>query len=123
MDLVDANIVLRYILWDNDELAEKAEAIIEHRDIEIPFEVIAEIVYVLEGVYSVNRSEIFDGIINLIDYPNISTKDPDVLNEAFRIFSSSNLDFVDSILIGYNKVRGISVHSFDKKLNKLINNV
>ena len=44
------NVEDRYILKDNEELALNAKAILENKDVEIPFEVIAEIVYVLEKV-------------------------------------------------------------------------
>jgi len=39
MLIVDANIVLRYLLLDNVELAEKASEIIENNNIFLPFEV------------------------------------------------------------------------------------
>ena len=118
MELVDANIILRYILWDNKELAEKSKEIIENKQIEIPFEVIAEVVYVLEGVYKVKRTEIRDSIIGLFKYPNILIRDLEVLKKAFQIFSKSKFDFVDSILLGYNKVKDAKVYTFDKKLEK-----
>ena len=38
MQLVDANVILRYILWDHESLAEQAQAIIEREEVEIPFE-------------------------------------------------------------------------------------
>lgn len=50
MAIVDANVVLRYLLWDNEELAALSQGIIEKELIEISIEVVAEIVYVLEGV-------------------------------------------------------------------------
>lgn len=50
MLIVDANIILRYLLFDNIELAEKASEIIENNKVFIPFEVAAEIVYVLDKV-------------------------------------------------------------------------
>jgi len=120
MQLVDANVVLRYILWDNDELAHKAEQILENEKIEIPFEVIAEVVYVLISVYKVERAEIKTSLLNLINYSNIFTKDDQVLKTAFNIFCDKKLDFIDSILIGYNQEKASKVFSFDKKLNKLL---
>lgn len=122
MQLVDANIVLRYILWDHENLAEQAKAILEHENIELPFEVIAEVVYVLEGMYEAEREEIQEGVLGLLKYPNIRTSDEDVLKQAFQIFSEKRLDFVDALLVGYNKVRKVKVFSFDKKVNTLLVN-
>ena len=51
MKIVDANIVLRYLLNDSDDLSGQAAEILENNMIFLPNEVIAEIVYVLEKVY------------------------------------------------------------------------
>ena len=66
MLIVDANIVLRYLLLDNVELAEKASEIIENNNIFLPFEVVAEVVYVLEKVYQIERAEICRSIKELL---------------------------------------------------------
>ena len=50
MQIVDANVVLRYLLKDNDDLYEKAKNILEQQDVFVPYEVMAEIIYVLEKV-------------------------------------------------------------------------
>jgi predicted nucleic-acid-binding protein len=120
MPLVDANIILRYILWDHKDLAEKAKEIIEHETIELLFEVIAEVVYVLEGVYGAERGEIQEGVLGLLKYPNISTSDREALQQAFQIFSAQKLDFVDALLVAHHKVNKAKVFSFDKKVNKLL---
>jgi predicted nucleic-acid-binding protein len=120
MIIVDANIVLRYLLLDNVELAEKASQIIENNNVFIPFEVAAEIVYVLEKVYEVERTEISRSIKELLASDNIHTYDSDVLNKALDIFSSRKIDFVDTLLCGYSLVRGDEVKTFDKKVNKYI---
>jgi len=120
MLIVDANIVLRYLLFDNVELAEKASEIIENNKVFIPFEVAAEIVYVLEKVYKVERPEISRSIKELLGSDNIQTYDSDVLNKALDIFSSKKIDFVDTLLCGYSLVRGEEVKTFDKKINKYI---
>ena len=120
MQLVDANIILRYILWDHEEFAEKAKAILEQEEIKLPFEVIAEVVYVLEGVYEAERSEIQEGVLGLLKYPNIRTSDEDVLKQALQIFSAQKLDFVDALLVAYHTVKKARVFSLDKKVNKLL---
>jgi predicted nucleic-acid-binding protein len=47
MQIVDANIVLRYLLEDSVELAAKAAHIIDNNEITLPIEVLSEVVYVL----------------------------------------------------------------------------
>lgn len=120
MLIVDANIVIRYLLLDNVELAEKASEIIENNNIFLPFEVVAEVVYVLEKVYQIERAEICRSIKELLEDDNIHTYDSDILNKALEIFSSKKIDFVDTLLCGYSLVRGDQVKTFDNKINKYI---
>ena len=120
MKIVDANVVLRYLLQDNEKLSNKAKDVIENNEIFIPTEVIAEIVYVLEKVYAVNRKEINKILSELLSFYNINTNNMDVIKNALNIYSNKNLDFVDTLLISYNNVDKHEIFSFDKKLNKLL---
>jgi len=119
MEIVDANIVLRYLLNDNEILSKKSKRILENNNVHLPFEVCAEIVYVLEKVYNVSRENILNALSILLEYPNIATSEKAVLIEALKIYHADNVDFVDSILIAYNHKLGAIIHSFDKKVNKL----
>ncbi len=121
MKIVDANIILRYLLNDHDELSVKAAKIIENNEVLLLNEVVAEIVYVLEKVYNVKNDEIRDTLLDLFNYENISVDEFEVLAEALHLFGRKRLDFVDAILIAYSKVKGHQIYSFDKKLNKLLN--
>lgn len=120
MLIVDANIILRYLLFDNLETAKKAAEIIENNKIFLPFEVIAEVVYVLEKVYKIERAEISRSLKELFNGENIHTYDSNVLNKALNIFSSRKIDFVDTLLCGYSLVRDDEVITFDKKINSYI---
>jgi predicted nucleic-acid-binding protein len=119
MEIIDANIALRYLLNDHAVFSEKSAEIIENNNIHLPFEVCAEIVYVLEKIYNIPRKNIQDALTTLADYPNINTPDETILKAAFKIYVDSNIDFVDSILVAYNQISGAIIHSFDKKVNKL----
>ncbi|WP_217362262.1 PIN domain-containing protein [Cohnella herbarum] len=70
MNIVDANLILRYLLQDVDQFLEQAREKIEDHYIFIPNEVIAEAVYVLEKIYKVERVHIFDSLRNLLSYGN-----------------------------------------------------
>jgi len=55
MKIVDANIILRYLLEDHAEYFEKAISIVGKNRILLINEVVAEVVYVLEKVYQIDR--------------------------------------------------------------------
>ena len=90
MKMVDANYVLRYLLQDVPEQFETAKQNIEKSRIFLPFEVMAEVIYVF-----------------------ISIMDNDVAQAAIEHFRSKNLDFVDALLIGYAGVHQHEVLTFD----------
>ncbi|MGG6431541.1 PIN domain-containing protein [Anoxybacillus sp. D401a] len=120
MEIVDTNIVLRYLLNDHDDLSAKAAMIIENNKVLLPNEIVVEVVYVLEKVYKVKNDEICDTLLELFRYDNIDVDDMEILEEALILFKERRLDFVDTLLYAYNKVKGYEVYTFDKKLNQLL---
>ena len=115
--LVDANVILRYLLNDIPEQSEKAAEVIESGAFTLP-EIIAEVVYVLLGVYKIPRSEIYDALKSLLEEVSIGSRA--VVLKALEIFAEKNVDFVDCIIIARSKILGDTVVSFDKKLNALL---
>lgn len=117
--LIDANVILRYLLRDNEAMYEEAAKCIEEGNAFTIPEVIAEVVYVLKKVYQVSKVEIRDSLIVLID--TVGVDNYSVIIKALEIYASKSLDFVDCILIARNWVLNEEVFSFDKKLNHQIN--
>ena len=115
--LIDANVILRYLLRDHQQMSEDARRIIENGAFTLP-EVIAEVVYILKGVYKIERHEIAGVLIEFLD--DVIVENQNVVKEALFLFSETSLDFVDCILIARHRVLGDEVASFDKKLNKML---
>lgn len=120
MKIVDANIVLRYLLNDSDDLSGKAAEILENNMVFLPNEVIAEIVYVLEKLYKVERRKISSALLELFEYGNLEVSDFGMVNEALKVYAERKLDFVDTLLYAYHKLGKHEVYTFDKKLNNLL---
>lgn len=120
MKIVDANIILRYLLDDHEKLSDKATEIIENNEIVVTFEVICEVVYVLQKVYNVSRVDIKNEIISLFNEQKIVANDLHVLITALELFAFETIDFVDTILIARHRINKNIIFSFDKKLNKLL---
>ena len=123
MKIIDANIVLRYLLNDVKELADKATLIIENDDVLIPVEIIAEIVYVLEKVYKADRNDILSSLDGLRNYENISIDEQEVVSSALKYYASIKLDFVDCLLLSYHSVKKFQIETFDDKLRKQLERI
>lgn len=83
----------------------------------VTLEVMAEVCYVLEGLYQVSRKDIVDNFRRLNF--DVVILNADVFLRALEIFDEPpKLDFVDCLLYGYEMERGVDVITFDKKLKK-----
>ena len=120
MITVDTNIILRYLLNDNEKLNKEAVQIIDNNDIFIPTEVIVEVSYVLNKVYKVEKSEILDVVLQLLNMDGINFRNNETIELAFKTYAKKNLDIVDCILFAYYKNEHLDVKTFDKKLSKII---
>ncbi len=118
MVLFDANMILRYLLDDNAEMADKAEQYLENGDVSVTVEVIAEAVYVLRGVYAMERDRIAETIKGFLSL--VHCREADVLHLALDVYAERSLDFVDCVLYAYHAVRGFEIATFDKKLLRLM---
>ncbi len=118
MVIFDTNMILRYLLDDDPKAAARAEQYLQSGNVSVTVEVIAEAVYVLNGVYGLDRPQIAEtlkGFLNLVHCDEM-----DVLISGLDAFSTHNLDFVDCVLYAYHAVRGIEIATLDKKLQKLM---
>ena len=118
MVMLDANMILRYLLNDNQEMADKAEQYLNAGNVSVTIEVIAEVVYVLKGVYSMERDIIAHAVEGFLEL--VSCNEMNVLNLALDTYAERSLDFVDCVLYGYHAVHGSEIATFDKKLLKMI---
>lgn len=118
MVMLDTNIILRYLLNDDEQMASEAETAIKNMHVQVNIEIFAEVVYVLKGVYHIDRAEIRQCLLGLLS--EVTTPEPEVLKFGIETYAEQNLDFPDCILYAYHKVKGYEIKTFDKKLNKLL---
>ena len=116
MQLIDANVILRYLLNDSPEMSQEARTIISSGNAYAKPEIISEVVYVLQKVYHIDKSTIRIFIHSLLD--DISCTESECILYAMDVYASLSLDFVDCLLISYHQINHENIFSFDKKLNK-----
>ncbi len=120
--MLDANAVLRFLLQDLEEQFQEVRTVIKRDRCYVTLEVMAEVCYVLEGLYQVSREDIADNFRKL-NY-DVTILNVDVFLRALEIFDKPpKLDFVDCLLYGYKMERGIDIVTFDKQLMKQLGNI
>lgn len=118
MVYADANIIVRYIINDDESMAAKADEAINSGVVCVLPEVFAEVTYVLTKVYQIDRISVADSMLELLDY--VSTSVPIIMENALEYYRETKLDFVDCILAAYRIIGSKEILSFDKKLNNFI---
>jgi len=120
MQKIDANIVLRYIMNDHAESSPKAKEIIEQHTVEVPVEVLCEVVYVLKGHYKIDRHNISTELKRFFELTQCALPHREAILQGLDYFGKNSLDFVDCLLAGYAKIEKDEIFTFDEKLKKLV---
>ncbi len=133
MIAVDTNVLLRYLLRDDLNQANKAKKLIEGIDkVLVVDAVLVETIWVLNGKrYKLTKQQIIDTILVLFSEENIVFEDPHVVWSALRDYTLAQpikvkgkvkrADFADALIINksikYGKINGLDVspfYTFDK---------
>lgn len=117
MPILDANVILRYLLRDITDMAEEARSVVM-AGASTTTEVLAEVVYVLAGVYGADRAIIADALALFLQEVDVPHKP--AVQYAFRLYRESRLDFLDCVLAGYHHMENLDVVTFDKKLKRAL---
>ena len=122
--LIDANVLLRYLLKDDETLFKKAYELLERvKDgkefIIIPESVLAECVYVLLRIYKVDRQIITEKLKLLFLYKGVVNPDKEDLIDSINLFGKTNLSIVDCILCAKSVNNKMSIFTFDDELKSI----
>ena len=94
MIVLDANYILRYLLRDNEAMFLQAKEVIGQKACFLLSEVLAEVVYVLQGVYKVPKQEIVQSLHTLVSLSSISMyESKSIMFEALQLFESRKFRF------------------------------
>ncbi len=123
--LPDTNVIIRYLVSDNQEMSIKAKdffdkvknGIFKAKIIE---SVIAECIYILIKIYKVPKDEAAKSLIDVLQYKGITNEDRNELINALNIFTNKRLDIVDCILYAKADNKETDVFTFDNQLIKAL---
>lgn len=119
MKAIDTNVVIRYLVRDDDFQAEIAEAIIEHKCY-ISHTVLVESVWLLSSYYALSRDKIAMALGELLSLPSTSTVDYDLVTWAIKRYQLG-ADFADMIHLIDGRSADQFV-TFDKAIAKAAGN-
>jgi predicted nucleic-acid-binding protein len=116
--VLDANAILRYLINDIPDQADQVSQILMNREVLVLPEVIAEVIYTMAKYYNYDKTSLCQKILIFLQDAEC---DSEILIHAINTFSEDKFDFVDCILLEYDKLPEYEIFTFDKKLKKQLN--
>ncbi len=124
MIAIDTNVLLRYLLWDDEEQAKKADALIKGTSAVLVTDIVlVEMVWILRGKrYKLNKTVIIKTINSLFEEINIYFENPQIIWQALSDYQKAPIiklasknktaDFSDSLIL--NKAKNFAQMRFGK---------
>jgi len=118
---IDTNVVIRPLTGDPPDFAERATRFLaEAEDLLLTDVIAAEIVYVLESFYEVERPRVAEALRAIVAFDAVSAVDPDLLLRAIEVYGLDRLDFVEAYLVACAERSGVRViASFDRNIDRV----
>jgi predicted nucleic acid-binding protein len=118
---VDTNLFLRYLTNDVPEQADAVEELLHkaaNGEVTLLTNslVIAEIVWTLESFYQLERADIREKVVAILNTPGLKVVDADLVLQAITGYVEKNVDFIDAYNVAWMLSHGItSAYTFDRK--------
>ena len=125
MRFVDTNIFLRFLTNDDPVRADACEelftrAVAGKEKLFTSELVIAEIVWVLESYYELDKKEIRLKIEKILNTKNLYCPNKEVILHALAAYDEKNIDYIDAYNAFLIKLAGITeLYSYDKHYDRL----
>ena len=116
---VDTNILIRHLTGDPPEQASRATRYLEQAEL-LPDLILAEVAYVLESYYEVERSQVAEALRSILAFRAIRVVDAALLHRTVELYEVERLDFADAHLVATAERTGVGVvASFDRGIDRV----
>lgn len=116
MNGLDTNVLVRYLVVDDEAQAIKAKRYIESGPSYVNCIVLSEVVWVLESAYGYDKESIITALERLLSTHEVQVEDADVALAALHDYRRSTAGFADCLTGHRNAAHGCNeTGSFDKR--------
>ena len=118
---VDSNVLVRHLTGDPPDQAKRATEFLRGGETLILVDLVAaEVVYVLESVYEVERVRVAELVRAIVGFPRVAVPDETLLLRALEIYEQYRIHFVESYLAACAELSGVGVvASFDRDVDRV----
>ena len=124
--VLDANILLRYLLDDMPELTDHCEALLlrvqrGEETVWLPDIALADVIWTLHSFYKRSKAEIRDVLLPILSLRGIHLRDRAVTLHALVLFAEKNIDFSDALITAEMLARGYAeIYSYDRDFDTVL---
>ena len=125
MRFVDTNVFIRYLTNDIPEKADACEklfakAVAKKETLFTTDMVIAEIIWVLESYYELQKQDVQDKVEKILNTPNLICPNKNLILNALTAYSQKNIDYIDAYNAYILKEKGIKeLYSYDQHYDRV----
>lgn len=119
--IIDANIVLRFLLGDSPTKTAAIKKLLGNKEEKLILTdvTIAEIIWTLSAHYQKPKGYICEKVFYLLELPGVTFSRPLILN-AILLYQNHNIDYIDAYIAAYAQENKISeIVSYDRHLDKI----
>ena len=122
--LIDSNVFLRYLTWDDPEKAERCKELFKRLEFGTETAILseitlAEVVWTLQKFFKLEKSSIRDILNSILNFKGLRIQNKEVILRALDIYANHNVDFPDAYISELSKELKAKVYSYDKDISKL----
>jgi predicted nucleic acid-binding protein len=121
--LIDANIIIRFLVGDHKKHLKKSIEIFEEIEkgnlqVEILESVLMEVFFVMTKFYKLPTDEVINDLKRILSLQGVVNSDKIIFHEALSLIENKNIDFVDALICAKHKLQDYGKLSFDSDVNK-----
>ena len=122
---IDTNVLVRYLVRDDEAHFEKASRLIKREigtgeAVFVSLPVLLETEWVLRSRYGLKKAEIVNAISGLLDTTEIQFEAESAIEESLKQWKDSTADFADCLIGAHNRRLGCrATATFDAKAARL----
>jgi predicted nucleic-acid-binding protein len=127
--VIDTNLLVRYLTGDDPSKANEVKRLLLTAaagkiKLLLPSVVIAELVWVLQSFYKLERDEIVPLLNAILHTRGVEVSDKAVVSDAIAIYGDDAIDFIDAWIVAFAKAAEVrAIYTFDRKHFKGIDGI